>query len=740
MDQTRWLRNRLAGALIALAMFCAPDTAPATPPERLGSVTGQVLDSLTGQPLASAVVRVVEVERRGDTHADGRFALTGIPAGTYTLQVQRVGYRPVRRQVTVPAEGATDLIIRMAPTALELPGVVVTGTLRAQESEDAIQPVSVVGGQRLDRRLAATLGELLDKEPGVASVSMGPASSRPVIRGLGGDRVLLLEDGARPGDMSYSSPDHAVTSDPGAAERVEVVRGPAALLYGSNALSGVVNIIREEIPASQPEGTHGRLTLQGESATRGRYAGLEVTTPAGLLALRIEGSARGGSDLRTPAGRLDNTQLATYTAGIGVGLARDWGHTGVAGRTYHSRYGIPGGFVGGHEEGVTIDMRRSNLRGELHRVLEGRFLHDLEGSAGLSHYAHEEIEAGGILGTAFTLVTAEANLMLRHGRAGPFGSGGFGVRGQFRDFAYGGSLRTPDTREWNGAVFFLEEYARGRLRLQVGGRFDATRIGPVVPDADKPPRNFGALSGSAGGLVDLGRGWAAGANLGRAFRTPDVNDLYSDGPHLAAYREEVGNPNLELEQGLGVDAFVRIHRPGLRAELALFRNSIRQFIYARETGDTSQRNLPIAQYTGRDAVLRGGEVRVVVAPAPRFVVEGTGSYVRGTLTDLNLPLPLVPPLRGSLEARYEHASWFAGGGVRLAARQGRIGELEEPTDGYAVADLVAGYRWPWFGRLHALTLRVDNLTDATWRDHLSRLKSIMPGAARSLSVVYRAEF
>jgi iron complex outermembrane receptor protein len=183
-----------------------------------------------------------------------------------------------------------------------------------------------------------------------------------------------------------------------------------------------------------------------------------------------------------------------------------------------------------------------------------------------------------------------------------------------------------------------------------------------------------------------------------------------------------------------------VNRGTVRTELALFRNAITQFIYPRETGDTSQRNLPIAQYTGQDAVLTGGEFRISASPVQRLVLDATASYVRGTLSNLDLPLPLIPPLRGSVDLRYEHTAWFAGVGLRLAARQDRLGEFEEATDGYTVLDAVAGYRWPWFGRLHAVTVRLDNATDATWRDHLSRLKSIMPGPARGLSVLYRAEF
>lgn len=734
----------MLSALLILTPL-APAGAGPLPRADLATVTGVITDSTTGEPVMGATVRLLEHERRADTHADGRFHFAGVPAGRVTLMVQRVGYRPHRQVLDLGDDTRLDLTLRLVATPLELPGIVVTGTLRAQESADAVQPVSVVGGQRLDRELAATLSETLDREPGVASVSMGPATSRPIIRGLGGDRVLLLEDGARTGDMSYSSSDHAVTTDPGAVERIEVVRGPAALLYGSNALSGVVNVIREEIPTGMPEGTHGRLSLQGQSVTRGGVLAGHLTAPVGGLALRLEGSARSAGDLATPAGRVENSQVRTFVGGAGAGLIRDWGHAGASYRHFNSRYGIPGGFVGGHEEGVTVEMRRNAARAELHRQLGEGLWDDIEVTGGLTHYAHEEIEEGGILGTAFRLLTAEVTALAHHGALGPARSGGLGARAQFRDFAFGGSLNTPDAREWTGAVFFLEEFETGRFKLQAGGRYDITRIEPLEDGSgfdigEVRPRTFGALTGSVGGLVTLGRGWGVGLNVGRAFRSPDVNDLYSRGPHLAAYREEVGNPDLELEHGLGVDLFLRLNTTRLHGEVGVFQNRISQFIYPRETGDTSQRNLPIAQYVGENARLVGAEARIGWTPLAHLVLEGSASYVRGTLTDTDEPLPLIPPLKGNAELRYERVSWFAGVGARLAARQDRLGEFEQATDGYTVLDATAGYRWSWFGRLHAVTVRLENLTDATWRDHLSRIKSIMPGPARNLSVLYRADF
>jgi iron complex outermembrane recepter protein len=743
-------RTACAALLVAAALVAVPASAWAEthgsggePPAQPGWVEGLVVDSESGTPVVGAVVRLAELGRGDVTHEDGEFHLNRIPAGRYSLVVERPGYAPETRRITVIAGDTVRLRIELRPSALHLPALVVTGTVSPSAREDLLRPTNVLSGERLARQIDGTVAGTLEGEAGIASASMGPATARPVIRGLGGDRILLLEDGERTGDLSSTAPDHAVAIDPISARRVEVVRGPAALLYGSSALGGVVNVVREEIPLSIPDRTTGDLALQGQSATRSLAAAASVLAHVtGPVALRAEGTYRETGDVHTPTGPLANTDVRTYGGALGTTWVNGWGHAGLSYRLFDSSYGVPGGFVGGHQDGVAVEMRRHALRGQ-GRLLAGLGpFSSVHADVGYTEYYHREVEYGGVLGTEFGLLTGSGELIARHESLGPFAAGAVGVRGEWRDFAAGGSIDMPPAEEFSGAVFALEELDLGRLRVQLGGRYDVRQVvaGNGAALAAAPRRAFAATSGSLGALYRLAEGVTAGATLARAFRTPDANELYSRGPHLAAYTFEIGNAELRAETGLGMDLFARLARASAHGEIAVFRNRIGDFIYPRHTGGISRTGLPIYQFTNADALLQGFEASGAWSVLNHVVLDGVVSHVRGTNLSEDRPLPLIPPLAGGVSLRHERRSHFVQLGWRGAAAQERLGEFEEATAGYALLNASAGYNWAALGRAHSLTLRVDNLTDTEYRNHLSRVKAIMPEPGRSVNLLYRLIF
>jgi iron complex outermembrane receptor protein len=719
-------------------------------------IRGHVLDAATGAPLPGAQVRIIELNRSDLTHEDGEFHFSRLGGGRYTLVVERMGYRRTTRIVELGVNDSTYLRIPLEFSALELPGFTVTGTAGERLSEDLARATTVLGGQELARRLDATVAATLEGQPGVTMSSMGPATARPVIRGLGGDRILILEDGERVGDLSASGPDHAVAVEAVTAKQIEVVRGPAALLYGSNALGGVVNVIREEIPTSLTDRLHGSLSLQGQSVNRGGSGGGFVTGSAGPLADRLEGSARGAGDLHTPLGVLENTQSRTYNLSAGGSWVGERGYAGLAYRFYDSSYGVPGDHDHGHEDdghddhdhhdGVSVAMRRHTVRGSALRRPAGGLFTAIEVDGSFSNYVHRELEGDGEIGTEFNLLSGTGSVLARHGQLGPFSSGAFGFQGQWRDLEVGGEMTAPPSSEHALAGFVIQEIDLHPVRLEFGGRYDWHRVTPrevelEVDIGDVRTRTFGAVSASAGALYDFGGGVGVGVSVARAFRTPDVTELYSQGPHLATYSVEIGNPDLGAETGLGTDLFLRITRDQIKGEVAAFRNAISHYIFPRQTGETDlATGLPIYRFVGENAVLAGLEGRTEWSVTNRLVLDGSASYVRGTLTDTDEPLPLIPPLSGRLGVRYETTGYFLGAGAKVASRQDRLGEFEEPTAGYRVFDAMAGYRWIALGRAHTLTLRADNITDTVYRDHLSRIKEIMPQPGRSISLLYRVNF
>lgn len=743
----RFVKKSLDPALVAVAALAVVAShAAAQVPLHEGEIAGVVRSSEGGAPLAGAAVVLVGSGRAVITHADGRFHIRVPETGSPVLRVERLGYRSVNLDVA-DMDRTEVLVITLEPAAVDIAGLVVTGSITERGADETLHPVNVLTGEELQRRLKETLAATLASEPGLTSISMGPATARPVIRGMSGDRVLILEDGQRVGDVSNSGSDHATGTDASTARRVEVVRGPAALMYGSNALGGVVNVIRDEIPADEVHHLHGTATLQTRTVNAGTMGSVSALFPTFFerVPARVEFSARTAGDLKTPQGILENTFLDTWSAGGGAAFVDGWGSVGGAFRYMKNDYGIPGGFVGGHAQGVRVEQERSSSKGRLTLDEGVGPFRALDVDVAHTWYRHSEIEPPDILGTFFKRQTLSADVVGRHGGLGALGGGAAGLRTSWERHDFAGSLSTPDAHLYTLAGFVVEEVDLGRLTLEAGARYDWTRADPIQKDPDSDigdirTRTFHAASGSLGVLFRVAEGVTLGASVARAFRTPDINELYSEGPHLASYSFEVGNPDLGTEVGTGLDAFLRVGAERLNAEVSAFHNVLTGYIYPRETGDTSRTRLPVFQFTGEDATLSGFEGHVAWNAVPGLVVEGTGSYVRGTLTDTDEPLPLMPPFQGRASAEFTRPAWFVRGEAELASRQDRVGAFETPTDGYAVFNAVAGVRLTLAGRLNALTVSLENLTDKIHRNHLSRVKAIMPEAGRGLNVTYRVVF
>lgn len=767
----RFRRAQLPACLLPLvgALALAAGTASG---QGTGVVRGTVVDAASGAPVAAALVRLAERHRAEPTHDDGTFILRGVPAGSHALTVLRLGYSPHSRRVDVVAGDTLVVRVALEQAAVRLGTQVVTGTITARAGEEILSPASVLSEAQLERQLSTTVASTLDGTPGVAVSAIGASTGRPVIRGLGGDRILVLEDGQRAGDLSALSGDHAVAVDPLSAKQIEVVRGPMSLLYGSSALGGVVNVIREEIPVSAPEHAHGTLSAQGESAMRSGVLGGEARVRVtDFVAARVEGTLRRSGDTRTPAGILANTESSTAGGAVGIGYNREAVHAGMAYRFYDNRYGIPGGFVGGHEEGVDIEMRRHSVRGEAERHFGADGQVTTRATSTFTNYTHRELEEGGEVGTDFWQRLATTELQLQHDSIGPVSLGAIGVRGQFRDIVTGGSLRTPDTRDYGAAVYAVEEFGHRALRVQLGVRYDFARYlpreqrsinvgGTLIPTRE---RSFGAFSGSAGLLYTFAPGWRVGASIARAYRTPDFNELYSNGPHLAANAYEVGDPSLREETGTGFDAFLRVNRERVRFEAAVFQNRLDDFITSSSRGRAilSSQGQPLFQFTNEDALFRGMEGEVEWNISRTIALDIAASHVQAhftndrpaiplfTVTDVSIDTTyvpasrypsLIPPTNGRIELHHDGPRLHGSLGARLAARQDRTGDFETPTAGHGIGFATVGYRFLHRDQFHAVTLRVDNIFDTEYREHLSRIKDIMPEAGRNVSLLYRLSF
>lgn len=752
MKTIRSSNNRgpvLAAIAVCFAVLLAPAHAGEVRPlpmegQKSGVILGKVVDIDTKEPLGWTPVLMLEMNKAATAHDDGTFHFHAVPPGTYSLKTFRLGYEGLIRKVTVAERETVHVTLELKSSPLSRETVLVLGVVEGKAS--AVSPIDIITGKQLQQQLGRTLAETLSKEAGISQRTMGPAPARPVLRGLGGDRLLILEDGGRTGDISATAPDHAVVVDPLTAERVEITRGPAALRYGPNALAGTINVVRGQIPSEQVHHVHGNLMVQGESVNGGLAAGGAVSAPLGSSVLRADGSLRTAADIKVPNGVLRNTYYRNLAGSLGVSHFGDWGYGGVAGGVYVSRYGIPGGFVGAHPNGVKVEIERTHFRAKAEMIEFSSWFSLTEVEIAFTDYYHREIEAGGMLGIEFGVLTYSGEVVAHTKPWSLFSRGFIGISGEFRDFASGGFSFTPPTREQNAAAFLFQEVDFGRLSVAFALRVD-TRL--VRPEEERESRRIGLMqsrrftdfSGSVGGVYQVGSSVFAGLTMMRSIRPPSVEELFSEGPHLAAYSFEVGNPGLGLERGVGIELFVRYSGKEVNSQLTLFQNNLSGYVFARNTGQINFRTLlPLYQFTGSGAVMTGAEYSAEARVIGSFVASASLSYVRGTLKGSQSPLPMMPPLGGKIDVRYSTSALMAGIVGRIAARQNRIDQFEQPTPGYTVLDGIVQYQFATQSVFHTFVLTAENVLNAEYRVHLSRVKSVMPEPGRNVKLLYKLVF
>jgi iron complex outermembrane receptor protein len=715
-----------------------------------GALAGRMLDAESNDPIGWVTVLVEDTERGQITDEQGRFFFADLPVGQHIIETLHISYHNTRFAVEIKAGDTTHVDLRIGHQELQLEGVHIEGQ-RADSPAPLDEPDVVFSGNKLRQNLSQTIAETIDYEPGIAQRTMGPAPARPVLRGLSGDRLLILEDGERTGDLSATSSDHAVAVDPMTTQRIEIVRGPETMLYGSNALGGVINVQRGYVPVERPNASGGTVSWQGESVNSGLSLGFERVHSLGRsLALRADGSWRTAGDVSTPRGTLTNTGIQTGNAALGLSTVRAGGYAGAALGAYRSDYGIPPDPNGGHPDGVTIEMERQHA--EFRAQWRGDMLigaQTLDVHHTFSRYGHAEYEDNRALGMEFGVLTHNGGAQMRWTPSGAQQRTALGFWYEYRDYAAAGLNFTPDAKEYAGALFSFSGWRSGPWQIHGALRADVRRVQPNEARYSRQvgsieTRDFSGLSGGFSLQYQLHTQIATGVTLMRTFRAPGIEELFSEGPHLASYAYEVGNSSLDSERAWGTEIFVEFRRGIDHLNIALFRNQIDGYIFPQNTGQRSWRraDLFLYQTAGLDAIMHGVETSFAWHMTARWKTAGTLSYVRGTLTELaDEAMPRLPPLQGRVGLTYEPREaleWT--GSLRWAAAQRRTGPFENPTDGYAVLDLSGQYNVYWRGHLHAFSLSLHNATDAVYRKHLNRIKELFPEPGRSARLLHKVFF
>ncbi len=739
------LQRLLGRALWALAFLTFfPLSAAAQPPEPSATLTGRAVTP-TGEVVTRGTARLVDARRRVALDETGRFTFDDLPADIYLVEVASDPGELGSRRVTVPAGETVEIEIVVDKTTVS-DAVVVTASPDARSQLEVAQPTTVLSGEELELRLESSLGETLNEQPGISSTYFGPGASRPVIRGLGGDRVRILESGIGTADVSNTSPDHAVASDPKNAERIEVVRGPATLLYGSSAVGGVVNVLDDRIPSYVPEAAvSGSVELLGGTVARETTGSVSLEGGRGRWAWHADALRRETDDYDVPGGVLENSAVETGSAAFGASYVTDRGFFGVSLSGYDTLYGVPGEEPGeeedGEEEGgVRIDQeqQRVDLKGRL--TTDVSFLQGVKLRLGVTDYEHTELE-GREIGTVFENDAVEGRVEFIQKRRGRL-SGAVGLQVTDVDFAaFGEEAFVPPSKSRSWALFAFEELDFGATRFQLGARFETQDVDPE-PDV-LPSRSFDGVSTSLGFIRDLGDRYAVTASLARTERLPTANELYADGPHLATRTFEIGNLGLDTETSLGLDLSLRKRRGRVTGVFNLFTNRFDDYVFERFTGGVED-GLDVVRFVQADSEFRGVELDLVTELL-RFDDGHVDLLVRGDYVDAELretgePLPRIPPLRYGVGVNVHHGPLRGTFEVRRVEEQDEVAIQETPTDGYTMVNASVHYRLFTGDFITDLHLKATNLTDELARNHTSFLKGEAPLPGRDLSLSVRFRF
>ncbi len=667
---------------------------------------------------------------------------------------------------------------------IELESSVVSASPLAGSTARMVTPAAVLEGDELIDRRQATLGGTLDMLPGVRGSSFGAGASRPVIRGQDGARVKVLSDGVDVLDASTISPDHAVTVEPMLTERIEVLKGPATLLYGGGAIGGVVNVIDKKVPTHAPvNGYEGELEWRGNTVANESTGLFGITVGSGNFAARIEGLKRNADEYEIPGAEGDprsDKQLGSYndteTGTVGASWVGERGYLGLAHTRQKNRYGLlahahadchthgPADWHcvdehdhghghddhdddhdhGEHEEEhehaegvpyIDMDQKRWDLRGELSDPFDG--FESARLRVGHSDYQHREME-GGVASTTFKNKATDARIELTHEPLLGW-RGVLGVQTLRRDFeALGEEAYVPPTLTRNHALFLLEEYNLGDWRYELGLRHEWQDIDV---DGAQPDTDHRGTSVSAGAVWAFAPQYSLGFSLSRSKRLPTAEELYANGPHAATRTIELGNPELDEETSHNAELTLRKFAGRTTFSLSLYRNQVDDFIYAAETGHEPGAGYREIEYRQHDAVLTGAEGEVRFQATAALAMTLFGDHVRGKLRDGGGDLPRIPADR--LGVRLEQAFTPAlGGQVEFyrVQRQDDSADYESNTSGYNMLGAGLSYRGNLGHTGYTVYVRGDNLLDSKAREHTSFIKDevLLPG--RNLTLGMRLSF
>ena len=725
------------------------------------------------RPIVGATVRLLELDRIERTGAEGQFLFSNVPAGVYRLYVGVTGYASATDTITVTS-GTASVSFDLRESAIKLKEVVVSASPTARISDEQYQSTASKSLVEFQASPGTTFAEKISDLPGVAVRSLGSAPSRPILRGLGDNEVLILENGLRMGDLATFDPAHATPIEAIGVSQIDVVRGPATILYGPSTIGGIVNIITDIVPAVSDHAVSGTAAIEGNTVNGSGAGYINNVYSHGNQAFRVSVGGVRAENTRIPSGnytdpgtgavfnldRMPQTFDHSGEAGVGYGYQGDFGAFGIGGKHFEVNYGIPGvppnpDFANVPPTTSRIAQRRNTV--ELRSLLNHgfAFIDRVKLNASFNDYNHSEFptaqDASGVSdpeATHFEKRQLNGVLQLQHQPLGKL-QGTLGLWTNVENMKIRGDEPLgPNSRTTGLAAYAYEEYpAADNTRLQAGLRYDYNKI-QTRPDPQSTDPNFQALNASRlsnavtaslGAIQTLTPELTGSLSLARSFRAPTVQELFANGLDAPSGTYTIGTSTLEPETGLGVDLSLKGSFANASFEISPYLNSIQHYIYGFLRGDTIQ-SFPVRQFGETNARLLGFDASVSVQPAQYIALRAAADYVNAEDTRQHVPLPFTPPLRGLLRATFQNSTYMGLIETRLAAGQTRLGEGDTPTPGYAVVNVGVGMRFARQRVLNNISVHCDNVFNRVYRDNLSVIKDFIPQPARGFRLNYEASY
>ncbi len=638
---------------------------------------------------------------------------------------------------------------------VELQRIEVTASPYKQHSDlELAQPSDLLFGKKLMLRTKSTLGETLDQQMGVTASDFNPVgASRPVIRGLGGPRVKILENGQSAMDVSDISVDHAVTVEPILSRQIEVLKGPSTLMSGSGAIGGVVNVVNNRIPDQLPDGIEGAFEGRFNSASTERTGAFDVSGAVGNFALHGDGMYLATDDYHAAVGKIVNSAVEKGQWSAGGAYIGDQGWLGISVSQLYNNYQIPVEAL--ETESPFIDMRqtRVNLKSRIEDPLPA--LNQIDFNFAWSDYGHTEFENPGEAGTVFKNKEFNLGLIAEHQPLWNM-TGAFGLQGGSRDLnADGEEAFISNTKIWNIAGFIVEEFDLGDWHVELGARLEHKKY---QPDRPQPDTEFNPYSLSAGAIWNFVENYNLSLNANRAQRAPQVQELYANGQHVATQTFEIGNPDLKIETSNNIDLSINKTEGRLKWSFGGFYNYYENFIYLQET-DINADGLP--DFVNDEGNLntdgpfllvfdrqRNAHFYGVEAEATHEFMNGNwgnlngrlwGDFVRGEF-DGGGNIPRMPPWRIGANLEYSKGSWASSLDVFYVGKQEQTATLETQTPGYTMLNINLTYEIPADPVDFTIYARGTNLLNEDARRATSFLKDVAPLPGRAAVIGIRGEF